>query len=295
MAPDRAPQLTHTASAESTIEPSTSGRPKRRLPVVPVVMAVIVVTIVVVSLVLVGVIPGFRSGASTSSNNNDTSYSAAAGLSNSATANVTGGPWTLFQAEGFLWAGQLSWYTAIPPLCPVNDHYHFLTDLRPGVPPLQGSFRSGNASWWEFLYANESDLLSVVVVNATALPFFVVPDTDCEGWIISGSSVIGLPPPSDFVDSHQAMADAIANNSSFFGAHPTLNASMTLESFAYNVTVSPMWLITFTSCPTIFQYVGQNETSHPGVYADIEMFASNGVVWGEVYGTATCYVPISSF
>ncbi|MGI0071858.1 MAG: hypothetical protein ACRECT_07350 [Thermoplasmata archaeon] len=208
--------------------------------------------VVLVGLTLVGAFSGGTAGPA-GIPGEALSYSEARSLADAAAANVPGGPWSAFSANGIdatlggAFFFGISCLAFTPP-----ESLHHLTGARPEVPAFTGALSSGLAPWWTFQYSNGTvdarnftNLLVVAVVNGTATPILTM---TCAG-------VSGVPPalPSGRVlDSPAILAAAVGSNASFFRAHPDLNASFGLTG-ADETPFGVVWMTSSTSCAPFVQ------------------------------------------
>jgi hypothetical protein len=269
--------------------PATSppGRRPRRV-LLPAVAVIVVAVLLVIALLLTGVIPGLRSGSS-GHPREALSYSAARSLANAAAGEAAGGPWTLFSAGGYDLNSAASFGLAfvLNTCFGVLENLHYLTSARPAVPAFGGSLASGLSPWWLFGYdngttsaSNETIVLAVVVVNGTATPLA----TFSSGCDIGAQYPI---PNAGIIDSPVALAAAVTTNSSFFAAHPGLNASFGLSGPAG--PAGRVWGVYFTSCAPFDQIEAGNWTSYTGWDYGVGINATTGIqsLFG-IPGTVTC-------
>jgi hypothetical protein len=252
------------------------------------VIAVIVVAVVLAAaLLLSGVILHSSSNPSASTGSALT-FSEARNLAEPTGGSTGGGPWSLFSASGFDVNRTISSQFAVPGLaCFGPGTTHFLTTARPEIPAFNGSLALGLSPFWIFSFSNgttsahnQTNLLVVLVVNGTATAFATI-NTPC---------VLGIPnplPSSGFLDSPAALTDSLATNTSFFVAHPHLNATFQIQELGRGV--GPEWGASFTTCAPFEQFFTSNSTSYPGYSYDVGLNATTGTQLGyTIPGSATC-------
>ncbi len=220
------------------------------------IAAIVVVAVVVLSLLVTGVLPRLGSSSKKSYGTN-LPYSEARPLADAAAAGAPGGPWAWLNAEATYV------HTAVN-LSPVLHGFfaglpgvQYLTSALPYVPAFNGSLGSGLSPLWLFVYTNGttalfgSVVLVVVVVNgtATALASGASPE-------IAVVPVVGNP----IMDSPAVMALAVTENSSFFNAHPEVNASLNLYYRNDSEGVGWFWAAEFNTCPAFEQSDGSSFT-----------------------------------
>ncbi|MGI0155436.1 MAG: hypothetical protein ACREDE_04810, partial [Thermoplasmata archaeon] len=106
------------------------------------VAVVAVAVVVVVALLVTGALPGLGPG-SGGSTGDALSFSAAHSMANSAAAGVSGGPWSLYGAEGIDVTTPAPYSLGVPNGIGSFESIHYLASARPGVPADGSPLTSG--------------------------------------------------------------------------------------------------------------------------------------------------------
>lgn len=261
-------------------------RPQKRALLLVAVIAVVV--LLVFALVLTGVIPGLHLGPGSSSTSGEAlTYFAAQPLASAAAARATGGPWTLFAAEGVDVNSTIGMSSELASEVPFPTVWDYLTSDRPEIPAYHGSLSAGAAPWWLFqygngstvkggIYQNDTIVLDVIVVDGAGLAFAI----EYSGSLVGGT-VVSVP-ATGIINSPVAMAAAIASNSSFFGLHPDINATIGL-GWQGNVTdpngaPQAVWGMVFTTCTPGTQTFNATSKTYAGVELGVELNATSGAL-----------------
>jgi hypothetical protein len=248
----------------SSPEPAPSSKSRRTVYAVGIVVAV---TAVALLLVLSGALsPGGGSTVSLASEH--TAAATAAAFTN----GLSGGPWQLTDALGFLGGGPVNDSQFLPHGLSCTVHNETL----PTIPAIDRSASSyhGLAQAWVFDYANPgaNTGLTVLVQNGGA--------TELGQW--SGS---GCTPPAplgaSLIDS-TAAADAVAATaagSAYIAEHPVVNATFILAYTSYSDggvrANATLWTLDF-------------RVDYTGIPLTAEVFANNGTVVCTGAGSPYC-------
>ena len=189
------------------------------------------------------------------------------------TSGISGGPWQLTYALGFLGGGPANTSRLVPriPSCPIRNASP--PGIIPALAPSASVYR-GMAQAWLLEFANPGGTtnLAVLVENGGA--------SELGQWSGSGCEPPAplAPPLIDSTTAAQALATN-ASGSAFIAAHPQANATFILEYTSYpagkewkNATI---WIVDFQAPPAI--------------PVEAEVFASNGTI--ECVGAGPPYCP----
>ncbi|HTW40112.1 MAG TPA: hypothetical protein VMF04_04575 [Thermoplasmata archaeon] len=236
-------------------------------------LTVVVVVIVVLALLFAGILPGLGGGPSSGKG---VSYVTARSAADSAAARVGGAPWYPVAISALDSTSAFAGVYAEPTCyCGINITTT-LNSTNLEVPADRNSLSSGLSPWWTFLYSNgttnhddEAVILVVVVLNGTAVPI----ETE------TSSGFQGVPralPSAGLLDSPAIMSAAVASNSSFFNAHPSLNATLTFN----NATAEfggEFWFAYFTTCNLAPMEYNSTSVAYPGFQYSVGISATTGL------------------
>ena len=265
--------------------PSPSFRPMPRRSRTPALIGVVVIVIVVLvlGLFLFGLLS--FSGMKSSTGNGGTSgamtYLQATPVASSQVAGFSGGGWALLEASGYdsnqaanlPFGGTLSGTgCAFTPLPGSTGTISF--------PAFTGSFTSGTAPSWAFLFRNASGYVAVVAVTEGG--------SSVIGTISSACGLFGLilPVPSGIVNSPGAVSAVASNISAFLQAHPGANESFALlggVSFL-GARIGPEWAVTISTCPATPSLTGSVGSSFNATVNA----TSGGVIYAQTTPSVSC-------
>lgn len=230
-------------------------------------IAVAVVVVLVLAVLALGLVPGvslFGSGHSA----NGVSSSSAGGKASGVAAAHGAGVLVLTVGVSTTYSfqfGHETGNTSCPVVDPLASNFT--------VPAESGSYSSGEATVWLFVYYNHSgpSESAIAVVGSTVYFLGTVTGAACVG------SLSLLPLPSTYIDSTAAASAFDTDAGSFVSTHGSANAVYALVE---NATVGPEWIIAYTNCsydPTTQQPTG-------GTSGDLLAGIVNGTT-GAVYTT----------
>lgn len=274
-------------SANPVVGSPPLNRRHGRKPIGIAVAAVVVVAILLLSLLFLGLVPGWRH-TSSSGSPGPLDYTGARALADSAAGGVPGGPWSSVYAEGSV-TGNAS--AGVPGAynCVVNSMPGFqsLTPSRP-APVAGGSWTSGKAPWWFFVYSNGTGILGVVVSNGSGVALGTK-SNQYDTCFVNPPTI----PATGILNSTTAFSDLAASNSSFFGHSPNLNGTMELYwgLVDNNTRLWPVWTATLTTC-TSFNWYHTATYLNGTTFHELLNATSGAIISGTEYGGPTvCHGP----
>jgi hypothetical protein len=202
---------------------------------------------VVVALIAAGTFTPGGSGKSGAS----VSYVTAAQASNTASAEVPGGPWNLVSAIALdsPVATSSAANSSVGSGCTLTPVGSAGIPTSVYIPGFAGSFSSGVAPWWAMVYyqTTAQELLVVQVVNGSAVPL-----ATAVGSCTSSFQTLNTV-PANVVDSSVAAA-AVWNQggSAFVSAYSNVSLFMEMVLLgggtSHGVTFGASWVIEYTGC-----------------------------------------------
>jgi hypothetical protein len=261
--PSTSPLPPAVVGTPGTPPPSTPPTPRKGLsrPVLIEIAAVVIIIVVVLALLLAGIIPGLHTGSSSggTASGTATEQSAESAAATYA-AGVSGGPWSLYIADGVDTTVGSNTSVSSSGLgnasCPLTGSK--VTNLV--LPGYNGTYSDGLAEAWLMGFLSSTGTgagLFLFVQNGAAADLGEITAPGCVK--NSGAS----PLPGGLIDSTTAASDAVAtsNGSKYVSAIAHSNATYELAN-AFGSSAIPVWEIFFYAC------FGGNETSFAaGVYA----------------------------
>lgn len=244
-----------------------------------VAIAIVVVVVIVLAALLLGLVPGVHLFGSSSSATSVSSSSSALGPASALAAEHDAGALVLVAGISTTYSfqfGKLSGLTGAS--CPVTDPLS--TNLT--VPGENGSYSSGEAPVWLFVYYNATALTQSLIAVLGSTAYFL--------GALSGASCVDrtlASLPATFLSSTSAASVADENAGSFLSAHPAANAiDLLLEN---NTTKTPEWFFVYTNCSYDFS---TNQTLG-GTKADLFAGEVNGATGSLIHaisepGFANC-------
>ena len=250
------------------IAPPISGKSRSRI---WNAVAAVAVVLVVVLVYVLSASPSSGGGTAGGLSSEQGAVSSAAPFAN----GITGGPWQLAWARGYLGGGPLNVWDVIPGAPPCVLHNGTVTSFP--APAVNGSYSLGYAEAWILEYVNPA--------TGSSLALLVDGGAVAEmGEIRGPGCLLGSALPSGLTDSTTA-AQAVgrtSNATAFVTAHPKANATYVLVNFAYlragTLTNASGWFVQFYASP-----------SGPSSDFSAVVFANNGTVLCETLATLPCF------
>jgi len=228
--------------------------------------------VVVIALLLSGVIPGFHLGGNSSSPSGPTTEQSAASTATSFAGGVSGAPWSLKFAGGTdsIYGESTNVSSFSNATCPL----HGSTTSKVTDPGYNGTYSTGLADVWEFVFTSAAGAqLIIVVQNGAAVE---AGQTTGPGCVPGGLTTLS----GNLIDSSAAAQAALgtANGAKYASTVVHSNASYYLEEpfVGYLKTNAPIWWMLFSGCS------GENSTAYEAV-----VYATNGTIWSSQYTSPT--------
>lgn len=226
-------------------------------------IAIVIVVVLVLAVLAFGLVPGVSLFKSSSGSNGTSSSSASGHASGTAAAHGSGKLVAMF---GVSTTFSFSFgYIKGSGSCAVSGGLASAADNFT-VPAQSGSYSSGDATLWVFVYFNASTPSESIIAVVGSSPYFL--------GMISGSSCVSVsglvPIPSNVADSASAAGAFDADAGSFLAAHSTANALYLL--LVNNTSKAPEWIVAYTNC----SYDQQTNMTLGGQDGDLALGLLNG-------------------
>lgn len=217
-------------------------------------IAIAIVVVLVLAALAFGLVPGVKLFG-TSSGTSGTSSGQSVGTANSTAKPYDPGSLVLAAGVSTTYSFSLGKIPSSVTTCPVKDGL----SSNFTVPAQSGSYSSGDASLWIFVYVNAATPSESIVAVVGGTGYFLgqVTGSTC----VNASSIAALT--GSYVSSSQAASAADGDAGSFFAAHSSANALyLLLEN---NTSKEPEWVIVYTNC----SYNPTTNTTSGGAKADL--------------------------
>jgi hypothetical protein len=246
-------------------------------------VVVVVIVVLVLGLFLSGILsfPGAKSSSGSGGSSGAMTYAQAEPAASSTAAGFSGGGWALLEASGYdsSLAGNLPFAgVASGTGCTFTPVPGSTGDLT--FPAFTGSFTSGTAPSWAFLFRNATGYVAVVTVTEGGGSVLGTISPAC------GAFGIILPVPSVVVNSPIAVSAVAGNVSTFLKAHPNANETFSILggiSFL-GARIGPEWEVEVNTCPS-----GSSPSVTSGSEFNATINATSGqVIFSQTLASTSC-------